>query len=85
MTADDFSFAFMGIYEGINREVGQMEEDESLELVNFLKPEESMVISQSELGDLLSKTYGTCDFFGHVIFDEKELKDCAQILLLKLQ
>ena len=75
----------MGTYEGINREVSQMEDDESLELVNFLKPEESRVISQSELSDLLSKTYGTCDFFGHVISDEKKLKDCAQILLLKLQ
>ena len=85
MTADDFSYAFMDTYEGITREVGQMEEDESLELVNLLKPEESMVISQSKLGDLLSKTYGTCDFFGHGISDEKELKDCAQILLLKLQ
>ena len=79
MTADDFSLVFMGIYEGISREVGQMEEDESLELTNFLKT------NQSELGDLLSKTYGTCDFFGHVIFDEKELKDCAQTLLLKLR
>ena len=79
MTADDFSLAFMGIYEGISREVGQMEEDESLELTNFLKT------NQSELGDLLSKTYGTCDLFGHGISDEKELKDCAQILLLKLQ
>ena len=85
MTVDDFSLVFMDIYEGISREVGQMEEDESLELVNFLKPEESMVVSQSELGELLSKTYGTCDFFGHAISDEKELKDCAQILLLKLQ
>ena len=85
MTADDFSYAFMDTHEGITREVGQMEEDESLELVNFLKPEESMVVSQSELGELLSKTYGTCDFFGHGISDEKELKDCAQILLLKLQ
>ena len=79
MTADDFSLVFMGIYEGISREVGQMEEDESLELTNFLKT------NQSELGDLLSKTYGTCDFFGHGISDEKELEDCAQILLLKLQ
>ena len=75
MTADDFSLAFMGIYEGISREVGQMEEDESLELTNFLKT------NQSELGDLLSEIYGTCDCFG-IISDEKELKDCAQILLL---
>ena len=78
ITADDFSFAFIGIYEGIDREVAQMEEDESLELTNFLKT------NQSELGDLLSEIYGTCDCFG-IISDEKELKDCAQILLLKLQ
>ena len=78
ITAEDFSFAFMGIYEGITREVAQMEKDESLELTNFLKT------SQSELGDLLSQIYGTCDCFG-IISDEKELKDCAQILLLKLQ
>ena len=78
ITADDFSFAFMGIYEGITREVAQMEKDESLELTNFLKT------SQSELGDLLSQIYGTCDCFG-IISDEKELKDCAQILLLELQ
>ena len=79
ITADDFLRAFMGIYERITREVVQMEKDESLELTNFLKT------SQSELGDLLSQIYGTCDAFGHIISDEKELKDCAQILLLKLQ
>ena len=78
ITADDFSSAFMGIYEGIEQQVAQMEKDESLELTNFLKT------SQSELGDLLSQIYGTCDCFG-IISDEKELKDCAQILLLKLQ
>ena len=79
ITADDFSSAFMGIYEGIEQQVAQMEKDESLELTNFLKT------SQSELGDLLLQIYGTCDAFGHIISDEKELKDCAQILLLKLQ
>ena len=79
ITADDFSFGFIGTYEGIDGEVAQMEEDESLQLANFLKT------NQSELDRLLSQIYGTCDFFGHVIFDEKELKDCAQILLLKLQ
>ena len=79
ITADDFSSAFMGIYEGIEQQVAQMEKDESLELTNFLKT------SQFELNDLLSQIYSTCVFFGHVIFDEKELKDCAQILLLKLQ
>ena len=69
----------MGIYQGIEREVAQMEKDESLELTNFLKT------NQSELDGLLSQIYGTCDCFGHFIYDEKELKDCAQILLLKLQ
>ena len=56
-----------------------MEKDESLELTNFLKT------NQSGLDDLLLQIYGTCDYFGHVIYDEKELKDCAQILLLRLQ
>ena len=79
ITADDFSYSFIGIYDGIEQKVAQMEKDESLELTNFLKT------SQFELNDLLSKTYGTCDFFGHGISDEKELEDCAQILLLKLQ
>ena len=76
ITADDFLRAFMGIYEVITREVAQMEKDESLELTNFLKT------SQSELGDLLSQIYGTCDCFG-IISDKKGLKACAQILLLK--
>ena len=79
ITADDFSYSFIGIYDGIEQKVAQMEKDESLELTNFLKT------SQFELNDLLSQIYSTCDFFGHVIFDEKELKDCTQILLLKLQ
>ena len=79
ITADDFLYSFIGIYDGIEQKVAQMEKDESLELRNFLKT------SQFELNDLLSQIYGTCDFFGHIIFDEKELKDCAQILLLKLQ
>ena len=85
ITADDFSFAFMGIYEGIDGEVAQMEKDESLELTNFLKTSQLTSKLTIELNDLLSQIYGTCDFFGHIIFDEKELKDCAQILLLKLQ
>ena len=85
ITADDFSSGFMSIYKGIDREVDQMEKDESLELTNFLKTSQLTSKLTIELNDLLSQIYGTCDFFGHVIFDEKELKDCAQILLLKLQ
>ncbi len=85
ITADDFSSDFMSIYKGIDQEIAQMEKDESLELTNFLKTSQLTSKLTIELTDLLSQIYGTCDFFGHVIFDEKELKDCAQILLLKLQ
>jgi len=53
ITADDFSYSFMAIYEGINRKLGQMERDESLDLANFLKP------SRPELGDLLARIYGS--------------------------
>ena len=83
ITADDFSYSFMAIYEGISQKLGQMQETESLELANFLKP------SRVELGDLLARIYGSCDSFSPdpeiAMSDEKELKDCAQILLLKLQ
>ena len=83
ISADDFSYSFIGIYEGINRKLGQMKRIESLELANFLKP------SRPVLGDLLARTYGSCDSFSPdpeiAMSDEKELKDCAQILLLELQ
>ena len=85
ITADDFSSDFISIYKGIDQEIAQMEKDESLELTNFLKTSQLTSKLTIELNDLLSQIYGTCDFFGHIIFDEKELKDCAQILLLKLQ
>ena len=83
ITADDFSYSFMAIYEGISRKLGQMKRTESLELANFLKP------SRPELGDLLARIYGSCDSFSPdpeiAMSDENELKDCAQILLFKLQ
>ena len=83
ITADDFSYSFMAIYEGINRKLGQMKRTESLELANFLKP------SRPELGDLLARIYGSCDCFSPdpdiTMSNEKELKDCAQSLLFKLQ
>ena len=83
ITADDFSYSFMAIYEGISRKLGQMKRTESLELANFLKP------SRPELGDLLARIYGSCDSFSPdpeiAMSDEKELKDYAQILLFKLQ
>ena len=85
ITVDDFSYSFMSIYQGISQKLGQMAKDESLELVNFLKP------NRSELGHLLARIYGSCDSFSLdpevdiAMSDEKELKDWAQILLLKLQ
>jgi hypothetical protein len=83
ITADDFSYSFMAIYEGISRKLRQMKRNESLELANFLKS------SQPELGDLLARICGSCDSFSPdpevAMSDEKELKDCAQILLVELQ
>jgi hypothetical protein len=83
ITADDFSDVFMAIYLGITRKLGQMKRAESVELANFLEP------SRSELGHLLARIYGSCDSFSLdpeiAMADEKELKDCAQILLVKLQ
>ena len=83
ITADDFSSSFMAIYGGINQKLGQMERAESIELTNFLEPD------RTELGELLARIYGSCDSFSPdpdiAMSDEKELKDCAQILLLKLQ
>lgn len=84
ITADDFSYSFMAIYEGINQKLGQMERDESLDLANFLGK-----TRRRELGRLLARIYGSCDSFSlnpdFTMSDEKELKNCAQILLLKLQ
>ena len=85
ITADDFSFSFMAIYEGISKKLAQMERKESLKLANFLKP------SRPELGRLLARIYGSCDSYSPdpevkiATSDEKELKDCAQSLLLNLQ
>lgn len=85
ITADDFSYSFLAIYEGISKKLRQMERKESLELVNFLKS------SRPQLGKLLAQTYGSCDSFSLdpdidiAMVDEQELKDYAQILLVELQ
>lgn len=83
ITANDFSYSFLAIYEGIDEKLSQMKIKESLELVNFLKS------SRSELGKLLARIYGSCDSFSPypdiTMADEQELKDCAQILLVELQ
>ena len=84
ISADDFSYSFMAIYEGINKKLNQMKIKESLELADFLK-------SRLKLGPLLVKTYDSCDSFSPdpevyiATADEKELKDNAEMLLLELQ
>lgn len=83
ITADDFSYSFIAIYEGIGEKLGQMKIKESLKLANFLKP------SRPEIGKLLARIYGSCDSYSPdpeiAMSDKKELKDYAQILLFKLQ
>ena len=83
INSDDFSYSFMAIYEGINKKIAKMKRIESVELANFLKP------NRPKLGRLLARIYGSCDSFSPnpeiAMANEKELKDCAQILLLKLQ
>ena len=83
ITANNFSYSFMAIYEGIDEKLDQMKIEESLELANFLKS------SRPELGELLARIYGSCDSFSPdpeiAMADEQELKDCARILLLTLQ
>jgi hypothetical protein len=84
ITADDFSYAFLGIYEGIGKKLNQMTIKESVELANFINKTD-----RYEFGTLLSCIYGSCDSFSLdpevAMSDEKELKDYAQILLFKLQ
>ena len=81
--AENFSYSFLAIYEGINKKINQMKVEESTELINFLKP------SRPELGYLLARIYGACDSFSIdpeiALSDEKDLKECAETLLLKLQ
>ena len=83
ITAEDFAYSFITIYGRIGQKLGQMKSVESVELANFLEP------SRPELGDLLARIYGSCDSFSGdpeiAMSNEKELKDYAQILLLKLQ
>ena len=73
MSADDFSYSFMNIYERICRKLDPMKRNEALEFANFLKP------SRPELGELLARIYRSCDSFSPdpeiAISDEKELKD----------
>ena len=83
ITADDFSYSFIAIYEGINKKLAQMKVEESLKLADFLKS------SRPEIGRLLARMYGSCDSYSIdpdiAMSDETELKNYAEILLFKLQ
>lgn len=83
ITADDFSYSFMALYEGISRKLGPLKEAEALELANFLKP------NRRELGELFADIYGSCDSFSLdpeiAMSDERELNKGAQSLLVELQ
>jgi len=84
ITADNFSYSFIAVYEGINDKLYQMQIEESLELANFLKCRKN-----HKLGKLLALVYGSCDSYSPdpdiTMADETELKHYAQILLVKLQ
>ena len=84
ITADDFSYSFLAIYEGICKKITELKTEESIELTNFINK-----VDRSGLNRLLAKMYGSCDHFGldpdSSMADEKELKDYAELLLLKLQ
>jgi uncharacterized protein YueI len=86
ITADDFSYSFMAIYEGINKKFKQMLLNEAIELENFVNQPD-----RKELRKMLSQIYGSSDSFNldpnfvTIASTEKELRDWAQILLLKLE
>lgn len=84
ITAEDFSYSFMGIYTGIHKKVEEIAIEESLELANFLTTN-----NPCGLNELLSRTYGSCDSFSLdleiSLSDESELRSYAQTLLLKLK
>ena len=84
ITADDFCYSFLAIYEGINAKLNQLKNEESVELAKFITK-----VNRSELNPLLAKIYGSCDNFGldpeSYIINQKELKNYAKVLLLQLQ
>lgn len=84
ITADDFCYSFLAIYEGINAKLNQLKNEESVELAKFITK-----VNRSELNPLLAKIYGSCDNFGldpqSDIINQKELKNYAKVLLLQLQ
>lgn len=90
INADDFSFSFMAIFEGINKKLNEMTKSfkekslESIQLSNLFAQNKS-----SKVGSILARLYGSCDNYNpnselHM-FEEAELRNLAKVLLLELQ
>ncbi len=84
ITAEDFSYSFLTIYESISKKLGRMIRDESSALINFLSKNR-----RSDFGRLLLSVYGSCDSFSldpeATLSTEEELREDAQNLLLLLE
>ena len=84
ITAEDFSYSFLAIYEGISKQIGRLISDEPSELTNFLSKNR-----RSEFGRLLLRAYGSCESFSLdpevSMSTEEELREDAQNLLLILE
>ena len=83
ITADDFSSFFTYMYHEVSKKARQMQEKESLELANLLKP------NRTGLSRLLANLDWACNSYSPdpeiSLADEKELKDYAQKLIFQLQ
>lgn len=84
ITAEEFSYSFQAIFEGIGKKLGRMIRDESSDLTNFLSKNR-----RSEFGELLLRAYGSCESFSldpeATLSTEEELREDAQNLLLLLE
>ena len=84
ITAEDFSYSFQAIFEGISKKLGRMLRDESSDLTDFLSKNR-----RSEFGELLLRAYGSCESFSldpeATLSTEEELREDAQNLLLILE
>ena len=85
ITAEDFSYSFQAIFEGISKKLGRMIGNESSDLTNFLSKNHR----RSEFGELLLRAYGSCESFSldpeATLSTEEELREDAQNLLLILE
>ena len=83
ISANDFSYSFQYMYNGITEKLRHMERNQVEELKNFLEPD------RTELGNLLADLYGACDSYSpdpsFSLVDQKELEDYAKRLILKLK